>query len=125
MLIFGGEATVHVTGKGRGGRNQEIVLAAMEGLRGLENLMLLSAGTDGDDGGTGVAGALADASSADRLDALGESPAGLLRENNSARAFEILDDQVRTGPTGTNVMDLQVLIAGPKPSQPKRPLLPG
>ena len=125
VLLFGGESTVRVGGSGRGGRNQELALASVAGLSRFDQVILLSAGTDGDDGGTGVAGAIVDSGSAARLHALGEDPDELLGDNNSAQAFEVLGDQVTTGPTGTNVMDLQVLLAGPKPEPPKRPLLPG
>ncbi|HBU48016.1 MAG TPA: hypothetical protein DEB46_06860 [Myxococcales bacterium] len=125
VLLFGGESTVRIAGRGRGGRNQELALAAMKPWSALKNAVLLSAGTDGDDGGTGVAGAVVDCHSWDRLCALGEDPNRLLDDNDSGSAFEKLGDQVLTGITGTNVMDLQIIVAGPKPVRPQRPLLPG
>jgi glycerate 2-kinase len=108
-LIAGGETTVRVTGRGRGGRSQELALAAALELQGAIGITLLAAGTDGCDGPTDAAGAFADGASVARAAALGTDAAGRLRENDAYRFFAAIDGLLRTGPTGTNVMDL-VLI---------------
>jgi glycerate-2-kinase len=107
--IAGGETTVKVRGAGRGGRNQEFVLALIEPIAGL-NLVVLSAGTDGIDGPTDAAGAFVDGGSFDRARGRGLDPERALRDNDSYTFFEQLGDLIRTGPTGTNVMDLKVAI---------------
>jgi glycerate 2-kinase len=110
-LISGGEATVTVRGKGRGGRNQEFVLATAIEIAGCwENIIVLSAGTDGIDGPTGAAGAIADCSSVYRAKQLGLDAGPLLANNDSYRFFEALGDLVVTGPTGTNVADIQLIL---------------
>lgn len=107
--IWGGETTVTVTGNGRGGRNQELALGAALELDGADRgITLLSAGTDGVDGASAGAGAVVDNATLDdarrhRLDA-----EAALRDNDSATFFEHLGAQVITGPTHTNVMDLQI-----------------
>ena len=109
-VLAGGETTVTVRGAGKGGRNQEFALAAAIELRGIPNLALLSAGTDGTDGPTDAAGAIALGDTVDRAAALGMSAETYLSENDSYPFFDRLDDLVRTGPTGTNVMDVCVLL---------------
>jgi glycerate 2-kinase len=111
-ILSGGETTVMVQGKGKGGRNQEFALAAAMAIDGLPNLAVLSAGTDGSDGPTDAAGALATGETIRRARQLGLDPAKYLAENNSYVFFDALSDLVRTGPTGTNVMDIHVLLAG-------------
>jgi glycerate-2-kinase len=110
-VISSGETTVRVTGRGRGGRNQEFALALAEPLsaRG-GHAMAASVGTDGIDGPTDAAGALVDATTFGRGTALGLYPAAYLNDNNAYAFFDTLGDLVRTGPTGTNVGDLQVLL---------------
>jgi hydroxypyruvate reductase len=113
-LIASGETTVRVTGRGRGGRNQELALAALESLAALEApAALASLGTDGVDGPTDAAGAFVDAS---MWDALGADPRSTVRsalDNNDAYPLlDRLDALKRTGPTGTNVGDLQVVLIG-------------
>ncbi len=110
-LIAGGETTVTIRGDGKGGRNQELVLAAVEELRGLHEVMLLSLATDGDDGPTDAAGAVATGESARRAEALRVDAAASLSRNDAYFFFEALGDLIRTGPSGTNVNDLVFLIA--------------
>jgi hydroxypyruvate reductase len=111
-IISGGETTVTLLGRGLGGRNQEFVLAAARDIAGLQNVVLLSAGTDGTDGPTDAAGAIADGRTIARATEKGLSAADSLARNDSYRFFEPLGDLIRTGPTGTNVMDVQVVLVG-------------
>ncbi len=112
-IISGGETTVTLRGHGLGGRNQEFALAAALDIAGLENVLILSAGTDGTDGPTDAAGAVATGSTVVRARALGLDAAASLAVNDSYHFFEPLGDLIKTGPTGTNVMDLHlVLVAG-------------
>src|SRR6266704_1626519 len=110
-LIVGGETTVTVRGKGKGGRNQELALAAAIAIDGSENLVLGSLGTDGVDGPTNAAGAVADGSTITRSLRLRMDPEEFLRNNDSYRYFSKLKDLVITGPTGTNVNDIAILAA--------------
>ncbi len=110
-ILSGGETTVTVRGKGTGGRNQEFALAAALAIEGLENVLVLSAGTDGTDGPTDAAGALSTGATVSRATKLGFDPAAALRDNNSYPLFNALGDLIRTGPTGTNVMDVHLLLA--------------
>ncbi|MBI2503064.1 MAG: glycerate kinase [Candidatus Latescibacteria bacterium] len=109
-LISGGETTVTLRGGGKGGRNQEFALAAALQLDGWERVTCLSGGTDGTDGPTDAAGALADGSTLERARQLGLSAAACLQENDSYPFFEALGDLLHSGPTGTNVMDLRLLL---------------
>jgi hydroxypyruvate reductase len=113
-VISSGETTVRVTGQGKGGRNQEFALAAVMPLAALPRPMVVaSAGTDGIDGPTNAAGALADSSSLARAEAAGVGPPARFLANNDAHAFfAALDDLLITGPTDTNVGDLQVILLG-------------
>jgi glycerate 2-kinase len=111
-ILSGGETTVTVRGSGKGGRNQEFALAIAPGIAGLENVAVLSAGTDGTDGPTDAAGAIATGSTVARAKKLDLSVAGYLANNDSYSFFNQLGDLVRTGPTGTNVMDIHVMLAG-------------
>jgi hydroxypyruvate reductase len=110
-LIAGGETTVTIRGKGKGGRNQELALAAVDELRDMENVLLISLATDGEDGPTNAAGAVATGESAGRAESLGLDAAGCLSRNDSYFFFEELGDLILTGPSGTNVNDLVFLIA--------------
>lgn len=113
-LIAGGETTVTFTdqGAGSGGRSQELALAAARGLRGLPPpVALLAAGTDGRDGPTDAAGALVDGATWDRIAAAGRDPQRDLQRHDSYAALAAADALIRTGPTGTNVMDIVVGIA--------------
>jgi hydroxypyruvate reductase len=111
-VISSGETTVTVTGSGRGGRNQELALASAETLGSLGTpIALASAGTDGIDGPTDAAGAVIDSSTVARAAARGLPPIdSYLQNNDSYSFFDTLGDLIRTGPTGTNVDDLQVLL---------------
>lgn len=110
-LIAGGETTVTIKGAGKGGRNQELALAAVNELRDLENALVISFATDGDDGPTNAAGAVVTGESAQRAEALGLDAAGYLSRNDSYPFFQALGDLLKTGPTGTNVNDLVFLCA--------------
>ncbi|MBT5874877.1 MAG: glycerate kinase [Candidatus Latescibacteria bacterium] len=111
-VIIGGETTVAIRGNGKGGRNQEFVLAAALGLAGMDNTVVFSAGTDGTDGPTDAAGSIADGQTLARAEALGLDPLAFLNDNDSYNFFKPLGDLVMTGPTGTNVMDLRLLLVG-------------
>jgi hydroxypyruvate reductase len=112
-LISGGETTVTLcAGHGMGGRNQEFVLAAARAVAGMENVVVLSAGTDGGDGPTDAAGAIADGRTVARASEKGLNAAEALARNDSYHFFEPLGDLIRTGPTGTNVMDVHVVMVG-------------
>jgi glycerate 2-kinase len=111
-VISSGETTVTVPGSGRGGRNQEFALASAAALTAIGTpTALASAGTDGIDGPTDAAGAVVDSSTVARAAAAGLPPVdSFLHHNDSYSFFERLGDLIRTGPTGTNVDDLQVLL---------------
>lgn len=119
-LLCGGETTVNVRGSGRGGRNQELALAFALAISGREGIELLSAGTDGLDGSTDAAGAMVDGTIVAKAAGLGLDAAAYLNNNDSYSFFCELDrlsgerHHLKTGPSGTNVMDLQViLLRGP------------
>ncbi len=107
-LLAGGETTVTLRGAGRGGRNQELALAAVDVLSGLKDVMLVSIATDGEDGPTDAAGAFVTGETAQRAESLGMFTADYLSTNDAYSYFDALDDLVRTGPSGTNVNDLVV-----------------
>jgi hydroxypyruvate reductase len=109
-LIAGGETTVTVRGKGRGGRCQEFALAAALQLRDAEELVVLAAGTDGTDGPTDAAGGLVDAATVGRGRAAGHDAAAALADNDATTFLEAADDAVVTGPTGTNLLDLYLIL---------------
>ena len=112
-IVAGGETTVQVTGEGRGGRNQELALAAALELARSTNILVASVGTDGIDGPTSAAGAVADGESVARAEEHGVDLQALLADNDAFAAFAALHDLVITGPTGTNVMDLQIALITP------------
>jgi glycerate 2-kinase len=109
-VITGGETTVTVRGQGRGGRNQEFALAAAIAIAGLRDTVILSGGTDGTDGPTDAAGAIADGTTVARAEDQGLNAAAFLANNDSYRFFDALGDLIKTGPTGTNVADVQVIL---------------
>ena len=113
-IIAGGETTVTLRGKGKGGRNQEIALAALaEMQQDPENcggLYLLSASTDGNDGPTDAAGAFAAVELLADADQKGLSVGAFLRNNDAYTFFDQIGGLLKTGPTNTNVCDLQILI---------------
>jgi glycerate 2-kinase len=109
-VISGGETTVTIRGGGLGGRNQEFALAAALDIAGLAGVVILSAGTDGSDGPTDAAGAVADGTTIARAESDGLNAARHLANNDSYRFFEPLGDLIKTGPTGTNVADVQITL---------------
>ena len=109
-ILSGGETTVSIKGNGKGGRNQEFALAAAIEIAGLENALVLSAGTDGTDGPTDAAGAIATGDTIKQALAKGLHARSHLNNNDSYPFFDVIDSLVKTGPTGTNVMDLHVLL---------------
>jgi hydroxypyruvate reductase len=110
-IVSSGETTVHVTGHGKGGRNQEFALAAVDVLSATGVVAAVcSVGTDGIDGPTDAAGALADSATLERAAAAGLVPARYLQDNDAYAFFGALGDLINTGPTGTNVGDLQVIL---------------
>lgn len=109
-LISGGETTVTVKGNGLGGRNTELALAFAQEIAGLEGITLLSAGTDGTDGPTDAAGALVDGQTIHKADVKGLNPVAYLQDNNSYTFFKNTGELIITGSTGTNVMDIQIIL---------------
>ena len=116
--MAGGETTItlcHESLRGRGGRNQEIVLSAIANFPSPElwaDIILLSGGTDGEDGPTSAAGAIADIDTLMRMRELGLDPREYLSRNNAWPFFDQLNSLLTSGPTHTNVMDVQVGLAG-------------
>ena len=110
MLFSGGETTVTMRGKGRGGRNAEFLLAFAIAVDGLANVAAIAADTDGIDGAGDNAGAVADGSSAKRMRAAGVDPQAALANNDAYNAFRAIGDLVMTGPTGTNVNDFRAIV---------------
>jgi len=111
-IISGGETTVTIRGVGKGGRNQEFVLAAALDIAGLHPVAILSAGTDGTDGPTDAAGAICDGNSIGRAENMNLSAGWFLDNNDSYNFFRKLEDLIITGPTNTNVMDLRIMLVG-------------
>lgn len=112
-IIAGGEATVRVRGGGRGGRNQELALAAVEHLAGVNNVLLAALATDGIDGPTDACGAIVDGHTLVAAQQLGLEPERFLQDNDSYAFFSALSDLVLTGYTGSNVNDIYILLAVP------------
>ncbi len=111
-LLAGGETTVRLTGTGKGGRNQEFALVVAHELQGEAGWMLLSAGTDGIDGPTDAAGAYVDGESLSRARAKGLDSSAALHNNDAYPFFAALGDLFQPGPTGTNVMDIKIVLIG-------------
>ena len=109
-LIFGGETTVTLTGNGKGGRNQEFCLSTAIEIDGIKNITFLSGGTDGNDGQTEAAGAICNGQTIERAKELGLDAVKYLNNNDSYNFFNKLEDLIITGPTSTNVMDIQILL---------------
>lgn len=109
-LVLGGETTVTLRGQGRGGRNQELALAAALALENEPGWALMALATDGSDGPTDSAGALVDGQTVPRAARLGLAALAALAENDSYPFLEAAGAQMRTGPTGTNVNDLLVIL---------------
>lgn len=108
--LAGGETVVHLTGKGKGGRNQEIALAAAKEIEGLKDTLVFSFGSDGTDGPTDAAGGIVTQDTAEKLAASGFDIREVLMNNDAYTALKAVDGLVMTGPTGTNVNDLAVLL---------------
>lgn len=109
-FIAGGETIVRLTGKGEGGRNQEIALAAAEDIAGIPGAAVFSLGSDGTDGPTDAAGGYCDFETKEKLAALGISIPHILQNNDTYNALSKCDGLLMTGPTGTNVNDVSVLL---------------
>ena len=109
-LIAGGETTVTLHGNGKGGRNQELALSAVDELSGVQDLLFVSLATDGDDGPTDAAGAVVNGETRQRAERLGMSAADYLSGNDAYGYFDPLNDLIKCGHSGTNVNDLVFLL---------------
>jgi len=109
-FIAGGETVVHLRGNGKGGRNQELALAAAEGIDGMQSCCIFSVGSDGTDGPTDAAGGYVDGSTVQTLRAKGMDLSAMLANNDAYHALEAIDGLIVTGPTGTNVNDVAVVL---------------
>jgi hydroxypyruvate reductase len=110
VMLSGGETTVTIRGKGKGGRNSEFLLAFAIAVNGTEGIFALAADTDGIDGSEDNAGAFCDASTVARLRARGLDPKALLANNDAWSAFQAVGDLFVPGPTGTNVNDFRAIL---------------
>lgn len=108
--IAGGETVVHVRGKGKGGRNQELALSAALGIQNCRSTCVFSLGSDGTDGPTDAAGGMVDEHTRGRLHAKGIDPVAALDDNDAYPTLKAADALIMTGPTGTNVNDVSVLL---------------
>lgn len=108
--IAGGETIVNITGHGKGGRNQEIALSAAEGIKGMSNAAVFSIGSDGTDGPTDAAGGYSDSDTAGELKNKGIDIFEVLKNNDAYNALKLTEGLIITGPTGTNVNDVSVLL---------------
>ncbi|MDO9578513.1 MAG: glycerate kinase [Candidatus Cloacimonadales bacterium] len=111
-LILGGETVVKIHGTGKGGRNQEVALIASRLISGIENMAVLVIASDGTDGPTEAAGGLVDGTSWQRMQQVGIDPENAVQNNDSYHALQTVGDLVFTGPTGTNVNDLIIILSG-------------
>jgi hydroxypyruvate reductase len=111
-VIFGGETVVKVKGSGKGGRNQELVLAAAEGISGIKDMVIFSVGSDGTDGPTDAAGGIVDGATMLRLKEKGLSYTEILENNDAYNGLAEIGGLIITGPTGTNVNDVTVILCG-------------
>ena len=109
-FIAGGETVVHLTGKGLGGRNQELALAAAPMIAGIDGAAVFSVGSDGTDGPTDAAGGYVDSQTDAALRAQGLLAADVLKDNDAYHALKAVDGLIMTGPTGTNVNDVAVAL---------------
>lgn len=109
-VIVGGETVVRIRGKGKGGRNQELALSAAMGIEGLKDVVIFSVGSDGTDGPTDAAGGIVDGETSNRIRTSKIQPEVYLDNNDSYNALKLSDDLITTGPTGTNVNDLTVIL---------------
>lgn len=111
-LIAGGETVVHLRGKGKGGRNQELAFSAMKVIAGQQNMAIFSVGSDGTDGPTDAAGGYVDGDSYEALKNAGLSYEKILQDNDCYHGLQAIEGLVMTGPTGTNVNDFWVALIG-------------
>ena len=111
-ILSGGETTIVLKGNGKGGRNQEFALIAALDMHGENRMVILSGGTDGTDGPTDAAGAVVDTSTIAKARKIGLNPDKFLANNDSYHFFKKTGDLLMTGPTGTNVMDIRVVLVG-------------
>ena len=111
-IIAGGETVVKLTGNGKGGRNQDLVLAAAEKIAGLDNVLIFSLGSDGTDGPTDAAGGIVDGKTVGLLEIRGVSVKSVLDNNDSYDALKKCGGLIITGPTGTNVNDISCILIG-------------
>lgn len=109
-FIAGGETVVTLKGKGKGGRNQELALAGVKTLAGTKNVLLFSLGSDGTDGPTDAAGAYVDGETMTKLEKIGLDTDAFLSENNSYVALDSIGQLLKTGPTGSNINDVSVVL---------------
>lgn len=109
-FLAGGETVVHLRGTGKGGRNQELALAAALGIEGISNVLIASAGSDGTDGPTDAAGGIVDGGTAAEMRLHGADPARALADNDSYHALKSAGSLFFTGPTGTNVNDIALVL---------------
>lgn len=109
-FLAGGETVVQLTGKGKGGRNQELALSAAAGIDGLPNVLIFSLGSDGTDGPTDAAGGIVDGNTASSLRSKQISIHQILKDNDAYHALQSADGLIITGPTGTNVNDVAVVL---------------
>jgi glycerate-2-kinase len=110
-FVAGGETTVKVTGRGMGGRNQEVALSCALGIEGVKNVIFASFGTDGIDGSSPADGAMVDGSTIKRAKELGLDALEYQKNNDSYNFFTRIGSCIMTGPTGTNVNDIMIGIA--------------
>ena len=113
-FIAGGETVVHLKGNGKGGRNQELALSAALAISGQDNIAVFSVGSDGTDGPTDAAGGYADGTTAGKIKVAGIDPLATLENNDAYNALSAADSLIVTGPTGTNVNDISVVLIYPK-----------
>ena len=109
-VILGGETVVNLKGKGKGGRNQELALAAAEGIAGISKLIVFSVGSDGTDGPTDAAGGIVDGNTVQKLKDKGLKLRNILDNNDAYNGLAAVDSLIKTGPTGTNVNDVSVIL---------------
>ncbi len=111
-FLAGGETVVHLSGTGLGGRNQEMALAAAQGIAGIRNAAMICVGSDGTDGPTDAAGGYVDGDSLAALAQKGLSYTALMENHDAYHALEAVDGLIKTGPTGTNVNDIAIALIG-------------
>ena len=109
-IIAGGETVVHLTGKGLGGRNQELAVSAAHVISGLEGVLIASLGSDGTDGPTDAAGGIVDGETESKLNEAGINISDVLKNNDAYNALKKVDALLMTGPTGTNVNDAAIIL---------------